>query len=342
MARGRRRTRALVSPRWSVWQQGARLVAGALLLLAGLGGCASLVPQTMALREAWPAGVALSSENTAVPFFPQQDYQCGPAALATVLVAGGVELSPDDLVKSVYLPARQGSLQVEMLAAPRRYGRVSYPLAPRFDALLQEVAAGNPVVVLQDNGVGPLVNWHYAVVVGFDYPAGELYLRSGETRRLAVPFTVFEYTWKRGGYWAMVALPPERIPVSADAAGYLAAVAAMERVAAPEAALLAYATALRRWPDNATASIGLANRQYAQGALAAAEATLRQALAQHPDAVPVLNNLAQVLSDLGRNDEALALLDRALGAQASPAAGPFVAAVRETRALVLQRMGRSR
>lgn len=346
MQRRRRRARALVSPRWSSWQQGVRLVAGALLLLAGLGGCASLVPQTMALREAWPAGVARSSENAAVPFFPQQDYQCGPAALATVLAADGLEVGPDDLVKSVYLPARQGSLQVEMLAAPRRYGRVSYQLAPRFDALLQEVAAGNPVVVLQDTGVGPLVNWHYAVVVGFDYPAGELYLRSGETRRLALPFTVFEYSWKRGGYWAMVALPPQRIPASADAAGYLAAVAAMERIAAPQAATLAYATALRRWPDNATAGIGLANRHYADGALAQAEATLRQTLAQHPDAVPVLNNLAQVLSDLGRNDEALALLDRAARLDASPAVSPavstFAAAVRETRALVLQRMGRSK
>jgi len=32
----------------------ARLTAGVFLLGAALGGCASLVPQTISLRDAWP------------------------------------------------------------------------------------------------------------------------------------------------------------------------------------------------------------------------------------------------------------------------------------------------
>lgn len=312
-------------------------MAGALLL-AALGGCASLVPQTMGLRETWPVGVAVKAENTEVPFFPQQEYQCGPAALATTLVGAGAAVSPDELLKLVYLPRRQGSLQAEMLAAPRHYSLVSYQLAPRFDALLREVAAGNPVIVLQDTGVGFITNWHYAVVVGFDYPAGELYLRSGETRRLAIPFTVFEYTWKRGNYWAMVALPPGRIAASAGEADYLAAISAMELVGEPAASVLAYTAFLQRWPGNVGASVGLANRHYALGALADAEATLQRAAEHHPDSVPVMNNLAQVLSDLGRNEEALALVERA----ARPEASPYAEAVRDTRTLILQRIDRNR
>lgn len=317
---------------------GARLCAGAFLLfmLTGLSGCASLVPQTMGLRDAWPQGVADRSELRAVPFFAQQEYQCGPAALATTLVHAGTAVTPDELVKRVYLPGREGSLQAEMLAAPRRYDKLSYPLAPRFDDLLREVAAGNPVLVLQDTGVGFITNWHYAVVVGFDYSAGELYLRSGETRRLAVPFTVFEYTWKKSNYWAMLTLPPGRIPVTASAPAYLAAVAAMERVAAPDASFAAYSAALQRWPDNVAASIGLANRHYARGELGQAEAVLRRAHARHPDSVAVINNLAHTLSDLKRNEEALALIGQA----AAPAGSPFAAAVGETRALILQRLGR--
>ena len=316
----------------------ARLAAGAFLLLAGLSGCASLVPQTMGLRETWPAGVAAKTEIAEVPFFPQQEYQCGPAALATTLVTAGVPVSPDELLKLVYLPQRQGSLQVEMLAAPRHYSLVSYQLAPRFDALLQEVAAGNPVIVLQDIGIGVFTNWHYAVVVGFDYPAGELYLRSGETQRQAIPFTIFEYSWRRSNYWAMVTLPPGRIPASAGEVGYLAAISAMELVGEPAASVLAYTAFLQRWPGNVGASVGLANRHYALGALADAEATLQRAAEHHPDSVPVMNNLAQVLSDLGRNEEALALVERA----ARPEGSPYAEAVRDTRALVLQRMGRNR
>lgn len=320
------------------WYGRARLTAGAFLLLAALSGCAALVPQTMGLRDTWPAGVALRTELGEVPFFPQQDYQCGPAALATTLVNTGARVTPEELVKLVYVPARLGSLQIEMLAAPRRYSRVSYQLAPRFADLLREVAAGNPVIALQDTGVGPIANWHYAVVVGFDYPAGELYLRSGETQRLAIPFTVFEYTWKKSNYWAMVTMPPASIPATATEPGYLAAISAMERVGDARAAIPAYSAFLDRWPTNAAASVGLANRHYALGALNEAEGVLRRAAALHPDSVAVLNNLAQTLSDLGRNDEALALIERAL----RPDGSPFASAARETHALILERIGRDR
>ena len=327
-------------PDFPAWFAGARLTAGAflLLLLTGLSGCASLVPQTMGLRDNWPQGVADRSELREVPFFAQQEYQCGPAALATVLVHAGTAVTPEELVTRVYLPGREGSLQAEMLAAPRRYGKVSYQIAPRVDDLLREVAAGNPVLVLQDTGVGPVTNWHYAVVVGFDYPAGELYLRSGETRRLAIPFTVFEYTWKKSNYWAMVTLPPERIPVTATEPAYLVAIAAMERVAEPNATFAAYSAVLERWPDSLAGRIGLANRYYAQGELKEAEVILRRAHAGHPESVAVINNLAHVLSDLGRNEEALALVTQAAAAEGSP----FAAALRETRAMILQRLGRAR
>lgn len=325
-------------PDWVIWYRSARLTAGAFLLLAALSGCASLVPQTMALRDAWPTGVPVQAELSETPFFPQQDYQCGPAALATTLRHAGVQVTPEDLVKLVYLPARQGSLQVEMLAAPRRYNRVSYQLAPRFTDLLREVAAGNPVIVLQDNGVGSIANWHYAVVIGFDYPAGELILRSGERKRLTIPFTLFEYTWKKSDYWAMVTLPPGRIPVTATEPGYLAAVIAMERTGEARAVILAYSALLGRWPDNIAASIGLASQHYALGALKEAEVVLRQANVRHPESVAVLNNLAQILSDMGRNDEALVFIERAVRMKDDP----FAAEARNTRTLILQRMGRNK
>jgi hypothetical protein len=312
----------------------ARLRAsfGCGVLLALLAGCAQLVPQTMDLRTKWPDGVPQTVEWTAVPFFPQDEYQCGPAALATVLSHGGVSVTPEALVDQVYLPSRQGSLQIEMLATPRRFGRVSYQLAPRYSDLLREVAAGNPVVVLQD--VGPLfTQWHYAVVNGFDYPSGTVYLRSGKLAREKMPFTYFERIWIKGGHWAMVAMPPDRIPATATEEGWMAAVLAMARVANSDAATQAYAAALKRWPDNLAAAVGLANQYHARGALADAITVLRQARHRHPRSVIVLNNLAQTLSDQGRHAEALAQIDKA----ADPKS-PFSADVRATRQLILQRM----
>ena len=88
-------------------------------------------PQTAELRAALPRGLPEKVELTQVPFFPQEEYQCGPAALATALASFGVKVTPEELVPQVYIPERKGSLQVEMLAAARRHGLVSYQLAPR-------------------------------------------------------------------------------------------------------------------------------------------------------------------------------------------------------------------
>src|SRR5262249_40365890 len=152
--------------------------------------------------------------------------------------------------------------------------------------------------------------WHYAVAIGYEYGPGQMVLRSGITEREVMPFGVYEWVWKRSGYWAMVALPPDRIPATADEARWLAAVAALERARDKRAAQTGYAAFLKRWPDNVNASIGLANTHHALGELPQAEKVLREALLRAPDSPIVLNNLAQTLSDLGRDAEALPFAER--------------------------------
>jgi hypothetical protein len=298
-----------------------------------LGGCASLIaPQSTSLREQRPTDLPPRAELTKVPFFPQTEYQCGPAALATVLANAKVKVKPDDLVSQVYVPERKGSFQVEMLAAARRHGMISYQLAPRHEDLLREVAAGTPVIMLQNFGIGPIENWHYAVVVGYDLDEDNLVLRSGEKQRQVLKSGLNEFVWRKADYWAMVAVPPSRIPATAQEEPWLSAIAAFERVN-PRAARTAYTTFLKRWPDNVNASVGLANTYYVAGDLKEAERLLRAALARQPESAVVLNNLAQTLSDQGRNLEALAYINRA-----SAAGGPFAGEVKDTRAMILKRI----
>ncbi len=312
----------------------AALPALVLAGLLALAGCAPLVPQTMALRTGWPAGVPQSAAIAGVPFFPQDDHQCGPAALATVLAYAGVAVTPQPLVAQVWLPGRQGSLQPELLAAARRHDRVPYVLAPRYADLLREVAAGHPVLVLQD--IGALgTRWHYAVVNGYDYPTGTVLLRSGTEPRRAMSFTAFERSWAPGGAWAVVTVAPDRIPATATEEAWTQAVVAMARVASPVAGATAYATLLRRWPENLPAAVGLANLLHARGDLAQAEAVLRTARGHHPRSAILANNLAQVLADAGRPREALALLDTL----AQDDHQPYLAELRDTRAAILERLG---
>lgn len=303
------------------------LLAAGVLLVAGCAG----TPQTDSVLYA-EDGPAANAELTSVPFFPQAAYQCGPAALATVLGAAGAPTTPADLVAEVYLPGRRGSLQPELMAATRKRGYVPYVLEPRLDALLAEVSAGTPVLVLQNLGLESHPQWHFAVVVGFDLGTGNLVLRSGEEARRVISMRVFEHTWRRGGYWAMVAVPPDQLPRTAREDDYLRAVMTLEKRGRWRESAAAYDTALTRWPDSLVALMGLGNSHYALGDLSAAEAAYRRAAATHPDAGAAFNNLAQTLADQDRLLEAEQAARRAVHL-----GGPLAGQYAETLDTILMR-----
>ncbi|TVP53451.1 MAG: hypothetical protein EA349_13665, partial [Halomonadaceae bacterium] len=95
------------------------------MLLTACAGSPLQYSHLPAPDEGTPSAVELRDTS----FHPQQAYQCGPAALATLLQSSGVrDADPDTLKNQVYLPDRQGSLQTELLAATRRADRVPYLL----------------------------------------------------------------------------------------------------------------------------------------------------------------------------------------------------------------------
>jgi tetratricopeptide (TPR) repeat protein len=261
-----------------------------------------------------PPGVEL--EET--PFFPQSDDQCGPAALATILNQSGVEVRLEEARSAVYIPERQGSLQVELVAAIRSYGRVPYQIEPRLSSIIAELQAGRPVLILQNLGIQIAPLWHYAVVVGHSPEERQIVLRSGSIKRHVLSEAKFLRSWRRGDYWGVVALRPNELPAVADEGSYLTAVAGMESVGQYDAALQAYEAALTRWPASILALLGLGNAHYALGDLINAERTYRNVLATHPEHVIALNNLAQTMTERGCTREAMTLIEAAFDVPDTP------------------------
>jgi len=246
-----------------------------------------------------PPGAQRSVELEATPFFPQKKYQCGPAALASVLGASNVETTPEALVPIVYLPARHGSLQVEMQAAPRKFGRLSYPLSRNLADLLAELNAGRPVLVLHNYGLSFWPRWHYAVVIGYDAATDSFILRSGKKRRAEWRARTFMVAWHNGGRWAMVVLRPGETPATADAKPYLESAADFERGASPADSRLAFDAAVQRWPSEPVAWIGRGTAEYRAANYANAARDYAEALRLDAADVGARNNLAQSLLDLG-------------------------------------------
>ena len=316
----------------------ARLTAGFIFLSALLPGCAFIAPQTYALKEQRPAGLPPRVELTEVPFYPQDDYYCGPSALAMALNAAGVAVTPEQLVEQVYLPGRKGSLQVEMIAAARRNGLIAYELAPKVTDLLRELAAGSPAIVLENYGPFkwyPI--WHYSVVVGYDLDRLEVIRRSGKRPRLPTPLPVFEKIWREEDYWAMIAVPPDRVPVTATETRYAAAVVALERSGHLKNALIAYTAMLKRWPGSLAGHMGRGNTAYALHDLDTAETAFKQATLDNPEAAAAFNNLANVLAERGKFGDAVTAAEKAVSL-----GGPLQAATQATLDEVRQKAAAAR
>jgi hypothetical protein len=264
------------------------LLALTVVLLAS--ACAT--PQTRALLQT-PAAVAMPAVRLdQVPFYPQDDFQCGPAALATVLHYSGLPLPPAELTPSVYIPAKQGSLPDELLAASRRHGRLGWVIAPTLDGLLHELNHQRPVLVMQNLGLDWLPRWHFAVVYGYDLSRREVYLRSGTTREQVLPLHTFEHTWARSGHWGMVVHNPEQPPRGMTRRVYLQAALDLERTGPLPAAYAAWRGGASQWPDALPALLGAGNTAFTLQDYPAATHWFRQAVALQPDSIAAHNNLA--------------------------------------------------
>lgn len=302
----------------------------AALLLATLAACST--PQTARLLED-PGGLPLRAELTEVPFFPQEKYYCGPAAFATVLAWSGLPATQESAAAQVYTPGREGTLRSDVVSAARRNGRLAVPVE-RLEDLLSEIAAGHPVMVFQNLSLDWAPLWHFAVAVGYDLETREIILRSGLQQRRVTALETFERTWKRGDYWALAVLPPDRLPVSAGEIAVLRAAAGLERAGRLPEAATAYGVIEGRWPESFGALMGLGNVRYAESDLAAAEQAFRRAISSRPSAAAPWNNLAYVLIGQGRKAEAVAAAERAVAL-----AGEDAAAYRETLAEITAAAG---
>ncbi|GEM_PF-4950804 len=182
-------------------------------------GCAALVlltacaeyPQTMALL-AKSDGLPRQAEVANVRFVSHVDEQGAPAALAMALTWSGAPSEPTTLA-----PRLKGEgLQKEIVGEARQRGRNAYPVT-ELRGVLQEIAAGHPVLVRQEPSGRPTPVWRYALAIGYDLDAKVLLVHSGRLEHVKLPFQVFESNWQRAGNWGVVVMAPNQPPASSTA-----------------------------------------------------------------------------------------------------------------------------
>lgn len=279
-----------------------------MVILLLVTGCSS--NQRLINTLTTDPAIAGATEIQDLAYFPQQDDQCGPAALATMLDYNHIITTPEQLRPYLYIPDKGGTLTIELEASARQYNLIVYPLRPDLSDILRELDAGHPVLVMQNLGFSWFPQWHFAVAIGYDLSKQKIYLRSGPDKRYPADLLLFEKTWSRADHWARVILPPDRLPATATLLRYIAAANKLEQLGIQNeklrrAAAQAYQTALEQWPDSTAALMGLGNIRYAQQRYDSASDYFIRYIEKDPAAAAGWNNLAYSLMKTGCTQAAM-------------------------------------
>nr|WP_170576317.1 PA2778 family cysteine peptidase [Ruegeria atlantica] len=246
-----------------------------------------------------PSGHNAPSRATVsgVPLIQQNEFYCGPASLAMVFQWSGLDVTQSEVATQSFTPGAEGTYLADMIGAARRQELLAVRLST-LEELLDEVAVGHPVIIFQNLGFKWAPRWHYAVVVGYDLDLQEIFLHSGQHERMTMDLQLFMRTWKRGEFWALTVLPPNRLPTTDNQWAILRAAAGLEQLGHTQAASKVYINGGTRWPDNWIWAYGLGNTRYQQGDLEAAKRAFERAKKIDPSPQEIHHNLRQVNAEI--------------------------------------------
>lgn len=258
--------------------------------------CAGLVA---GCTGGWPA--MTGSADTAgrvqvadVPFFPQDGFHCGPAAMAMVLNWSGLDVKPamlDIRTTSVGDPRRT------LADSASRYGRLAYPITGTA-AMLTELAAGHPVLAVQNLGVESRPLWNCVVAIGYDRPQELVMVHSGDHAGKRMSLRLFERLWSDSGQWGLVVLKPGDLPAAASQPDYLKAAYTLRRAGRYWEAVQAYDAALATWAADSEALMGLGASLYLLGDTRGAADAYRTAALTATDPLPAQAALEQISAEI--------------------------------------------
>ncbi|MBB1440145.1 PA2778 family cysteine peptidase [Shewanella sp. SG41-4] len=282
-----------------------------------LSGCLSAPPQTAILLDN-PPDISARYQIPEVPFYPQEDYFCGPTTLAEVFNFYGISKTPQQIAPSLFIPDLEGSLQIEMVAAARQQGLLAYAESGNLAQLLSFVSEDIPVIILQNLSTSWYPMWHYAVVTGYDIDNQQVVLHSGTDKNRIAELKVFERTWLRGQYWLLAAVPPETKSKHFDPFIYVSAAQDLLSIGQHTPAVSALENAIRQWPNYWLSYFLLGNYYLAIDNTKAAfwyQQGLSYIAQQPEQQAAYLNNYAYSLSLSGCKQRAMDTIEKALELQ---------------------------
>jgi tetratricopeptide (TPR) repeat protein len=240
---------------------------------------------------------------------------CGAGALSAVLQHYGDPVSMAEW--DAKLPkTRGGVMSIDLVLAARERGFDANLVTGDAGLVDAEVRAGRPVIlmlqVIQAPGKG-YDFFHYIVIDGHDPEKGLYRVQFGDGKARWAKLDRIEPAWKPTKYATVVIRPAD------PNAKALRAAVQLEEEGKYALAAQGYREILSRDPKHFIAWTNLGNAEMISGRMQAAEEAYRKALELRPESADTLNNLAWLLFEQKRLDEAEPLARKAVAIQAPDA-----------------------
>jgi ABC-type bacteriocin/lantibiotic exporter with double-glycine peptidase domain len=144
-----------------------------------------------------------------VPFYPQEELGCGPAALASLLAYWGRPVSLEEITQEVSLKNLKGSLPMDLELAARRHGLAATSYTGSLSDLRLHLDKRQPVIAFLNLRWRIFPQGHFVVVTGYDEFHSEIVIHSGDAAYGRIPVASFLKAWARTGFWSLLVLPEE-------------------------------------------------------------------------------------------------------------------------------------
>ncbi len=247
-----------------------------------LAGCATSFTHQVKPPSTFSTHESLYLES--VPAVSQKAYQCGPAALESVIRYWGESADADLIGKTIYKSGTRGVFNFSLSQYMKSIGFWSeIHEESSAENLKQWLRKGIPPIVMLDSGVLWARTYHFVVLKGFDDGLKIFYANTGEAETQAIDYKEFDKRWKKAGSWSLIASPLEKVD----------------------------------WELNESEKFNLATLYLKSGRLERAKIIYNELLEKNPSRAEISNNLAWVYYQEGNSEKALSVIETAFknGAQ---------------------------
>ena len=146
-------------------------------------------------------------------YFEQEDFQCGPSSLATVIdywykkERTNKSITPEDIASSIYSATARGLLGIDLELYAKRLGLKTSQYSGSINEIKKDVDDGIPIIVLVDYGISIYQVNHFMVITG--YAEKGVIVNSGRERNKFISDEEFMRIWGKTGFWALKIKPSE-------------------------------------------------------------------------------------------------------------------------------------